>query len=624
MHEMKINVNALDDSENKTPTVGSSSKKQLFNKNSIRKQKRLCQMQKRLALFNEEDISELEIEDKERQNDHSNPINNNGNLKNKNLFQKKNLNINDVFNNSLKINLQKNTVNNNIENSSDKNENNENNENNEELTIDKNNSVYDDNDDEKNNTAKNFIQNDSTNDCIFADIVNLDSTDFKNVNIIDNFDDSQEKNVDILNSNDFEETPKTDLTNKNKNSNENQNSNNVIEDMKNDNNEEDDNVELNISNLELDINQFDSESNNNIQSDDFAVLNESSNEFAKKYLSTKSKSFIKFNNNLTARVAAQGQKSSPSYMLALCPELIENYDKKNMIRENYAVTDAISEEIESDTFTPRQSNNNKNTKEKIVNKCNNNSFSEEENELINIPDKKNATDKKYKKNNNPIFIQENPNKNNNKTKTTQTKISNNNNLNIKEPMSPNICNKGKISLSKNYSTSPSGSKFIGYYSGNAKSVNSIKQKLFTSNENIFKNNYINIGTKRDKTIYIKNSKIIIRHKKAKSLIFNNNLNTMSLYGNNSNMKSKPKSGASADKKKKSSIVKINNNNIKNKTHKVKILSNKDETDNRNKQKPKKYFSNDHFISSTINNTTKKKYTVFKEIKLFFHLNQNGL
>ena len=38
--------------------------KRIFNKNSIRKQKRLFQMQKRLALLNEEDISKLESEKK--------------------------------------------------------------------------------------------------------------------------------------------------------------------------------------------------------------------------------------------------------------------------------------------------------------------------------------------------------------------------------------------------------------------------------------------------------------------------------------------------------------------------------------------------------------------------------
>ena len=121
-----------------------------------------------------------------------------------------------------------------------------------------------------------------------------------------------------------------------------------------DNNEED-NIELNISNLEIDINQIDNDSNYIQNEDELAMSGVNSNEFANKYLSLKSKSFIKLNNNLTARVAAHSLKNSPSYMLDLCPKLLDNFDKKNVIRDNYAVTDAISEEMESETFTPRQS-----------------------------------------------------------------------------------------------------------------------------------------------------------------------------------------------------------------------------------------------------------------------------
>ena len=42
-------------------------------------------------------------------------------------------------------------------------------------------------------------------------------------------------------------------------------------------------------------------------------------------------------------------------MLALCPELIGGIDKKDLIKENYAATDVISEDIEAENFTPRQS-----------------------------------------------------------------------------------------------------------------------------------------------------------------------------------------------------------------------------------------------------------------------------
>ena len=125
-------------------------------------------------------------------------------------------------------------------------------------------------------------------------------------------------------------------------------------DNKNDVNNDDDNVELNISNLEIDINQMNNEDNCDQNEDEKAMSGVNSNEFAKKYLSSKSNSFIKFNNNLKGRVAAQRSKNPPSYILALCPELLENPDKKNAIKNNYAVTDAITEEMESDTFTPRQ------------------------------------------------------------------------------------------------------------------------------------------------------------------------------------------------------------------------------------------------------------------------------
>ena len=107
----------------------------------------------------------------------------------------------------------------------------------------------------------------------------------------------------------------------NEDNNKNENNNNIYD---NNNNNEEENVELNISNLEIDINQINNDSNYIQNEDELAMSGENSNEFAKKYLTSKSKSFIKFNNNLTARVAAHNLKNSPSYMLALCPELLEN------------------------------------------------------------------------------------------------------------------------------------------------------------------------------------------------------------------------------------------------------------------------------------------------------------
>ena len=163
-------------------------------------------------------------------------------------------------------------------------------------------------------------------------------------NIINEENNSKEENIDNDNDNSVI-INETDQEN-------NVNSNNE-EDNK-DINKEDSNIEINISNLDIDINDINEEENTQNE-EEITMSGPNSNEFAKKYLSSKSKSFIKFNNNLTARVAADSLKNSLSYMLALCPELIGGVDKKNLIKENYAATDVISEDIEAENFTPRQS-----------------------------------------------------------------------------------------------------------------------------------------------------------------------------------------------------------------------------------------------------------------------------
>ena len=115
--------------------------------------------------------------------------------------------------------------------------------------------------------------------------------------------------------------------------------------FENENNEND--VEVNISNLDCEI---DCE-NNNISE---IEINPSSNEYAKKYLSSNTKSFISFNNNLISRVTIQNKKNTPSYIYALCPDLLNNnINNKEIISKNYAVNDIIKEENESDLRTFR-------------------------------------------------------------------------------------------------------------------------------------------------------------------------------------------------------------------------------------------------------------------------------
>ena len=114
--------------------------------------------------------------------------------------------------------------------------------------------------------------------------------------------------------------------------------------FENENNEND--VEVNISNLDCEI-----DCENNISE---IEINPSSNEYAKKYLSSNTKSFISFNNNLISRVTIQNKKNTPSYIYALCPDLLNNnINNKEIISKNYAVNDIIKEENESDLRTFR-------------------------------------------------------------------------------------------------------------------------------------------------------------------------------------------------------------------------------------------------------------------------------
>ena len=116
--------------------------------------------------------------------------------------------------------------------------------------------------------------------------------------------------------------------------------------FENENNENE--VEVNISNLDYEL---DYENNNNINE---IEINPSSNEYAKKYLSSNTKSFISFNNNLISRVTIQNKKNTPSYIYALCPDLLNNnINNKEIISKNYAVNDIIKEENESDLRTFR-------------------------------------------------------------------------------------------------------------------------------------------------------------------------------------------------------------------------------------------------------------------------------
>ena len=127
--------------------------------------------------------------------------------------------------------------------------------------------------------------------------------------------------------------------------------NNIFNDDENkDKDEDEEDVKLNISNLDIDVDQMNDEigEESNSKNELPLQLNNINNHY-------NFKSFIQFNNNLSIKLAAEKSKNTPSYLLALCPKLYMGYNKKNKIIENYAVNDAISEEMESDTLTPKNS-----------------------------------------------------------------------------------------------------------------------------------------------------------------------------------------------------------------------------------------------------------------------------
>ena len=72
------------------------------------------------------------------------------------------------------------------------------------------------------------------------------------------------------------------------------------------------------------------------------------NEYALKYLSSSSDSFVQLDNNLVARAKAQGGDMTESYLQALFPQSTFDTNKSSK-NKNYGVNDTINEEIETET-----------------------------------------------------------------------------------------------------------------------------------------------------------------------------------------------------------------------------------------------------------------------------------
>ena len=96
---------------------------------------------------------------------------------------------------------------------------------------------------------------------------------------------------------------------------------------------------MNISNLDIDLNQ---------RKQDLEEKNNNQRNYKKSF-------FIQFNNNLSLKLSSEKSNNTYSYILALCSKLFLSKNKKDLIKENYAVNEPISEEVDSDSKTPNNS-----------------------------------------------------------------------------------------------------------------------------------------------------------------------------------------------------------------------------------------------------------------------------
>ena len=190
-----------------------------------------------------------------------------------------------------------------------------------------------------------------------------------NINNVNNVDNISENDIIHIDINQLEKTshttplPPDEFINQSNNNVEKELSENVQIQSEINLNENNENVELNISNLDnsVEIHEEAENINNSNISDIKQIIS--------KY-HAKSKSFIQLNNNLVARAAIDNSKNTQSYMMALYPELFHNNNNNNRISvNNYKVEDIIKEENENDTYN--SNNNQLNVTMSIANDNNN-------------------------------------------------------------------------------------------------------------------------------------------------------------------------------------------------------------------------------------------------------------
>ena len=194
-----------------------------------------------------------------------------------------------------------------------------------------------------------------------------------NINNVNNVDNISENDIVHIDINQLEKTshttplPPDEFIKQSNNNFEKELSENVQIQSEINLNENNENAELNISNLDNSVEIH----------EDAEDINKSNVSNIKQIISkyhAKSKSFIQLNNNLIARVAVDNNKNTQSYMMALYPELFYNNNNNNRINvNNYEVEDIIKEENENENNTYNNNNNNQLNVTMPIANANNNS-----------------------------------------------------------------------------------------------------------------------------------------------------------------------------------------------------------------------------------------------------------
>ena len=323
------------------------------------------------------------------------------------------------------------------------------------------------------------------------------------------FNSTQNPNEDLNKNNYHKRNRKINLEKKRiheilNNSNNTNKSANIIIPFKNsvELNEFSDDIEINISDLDCNINDI---NQNDINDHIKCYSNPSSSEYAKNFCSSNSKSFILLNNNLIAKAATEKEKNTNSYLLALYPELMSSKNKEKNF-DNYYVDDVIKEDIENENPLKQDNNsidNNKNIKDLMININYSNKIYHKKSKSGNYIN--NILSNFPKNTNQKILKKEFTNK-----KINENHYQNNNNhiININRKIFQNVQNISRTFCSplRNHLTKLSKINLINsYHEYNSNS--NCKNKIFTKIYNLSPKNFSNknIKTKMKITINSNNN-----------------------------------------------------------------------------------------------------------------------